>query len=201
MISDTASFAAAIPGFDLATWPIAVGAFAGAALSVIVAESIKSVMARRTKRHDMQMDNLRDATVEVTSQALRMLHLVGSKGAPVDLAKLENAHEGVRIGVGQLQLVGGAEVQLAAMLVRHHSYSMREKGKGLPDKHEDYGVERYERLEQAVEHLLGETRRQLAVGGRVTVRPDYLQMTRRLAGARVPGLPVGATRGVADVDV
>jgi len=200
MISDNAFPAAASLGLDVASLPIAVGAFLGAALSVLVAELIKFVLAGRVKRDAMRLDNLRDATVEVTSQARRMLHLVGNKGAPVDLVKLENAHEAVRVGVDQLQLVGNSRVQMAAMLVRHHAYSVREQGEGKPDKHEYYGLERYDRLEQAVENLLAETRRSLAVGGAVAPKPDYREMTAGIAARRSAGKSSGAEDPVAAVD-
>lgn len=171
--------------FDVNAIPIAIGAFMGAALSVFVAESIKYVLAGRVKRDSIRLDKLRDATVEVTSQARRMLHMVGSQGAPVDIPKLEDAHEAVRIGVDQLQLVGDIGVQEAAMLVRHHSYSLRGQGEGREDKYEDrYGANRYTRLELAVENLLSETRRSLAVRGNVVPKPDYEKMTARLAATQ-----------------
>ncbi|MGY4857687.1 hypothetical protein [Cryobacterium sp. AP23] len=189
MIMIEALPAAADLGFDIGSLTIAVGAFLGAALSVAVAELIKSRFLGRQKRESLRLDNLRNATVEVTSQARRMLHLVGSKGAPVDLVKLEDAHQAVRIGVDQLQLVGDVGVQEAAMLIRHHSYSLREQGEGRADKHEDYTLNRYNRLEQAVENLLSETRRALAVGGAVAPKPNYAQMTARINAARASGQP------------
>lgn len=171
-------------GFNDGSLPIAVGAFLGAALSVLVAELTKYFIARRSKRDALRLDHLRDATVDVTSNARRMLHAVGSRDVHADKEVLASAHEAVRIGVDQLQLVGDARVQRAAMLIRHHAYALRSAGEGSGDPHEEYLLSPYRRMEQAVENLLAETRRSLAVGGVVASKPNYGDMTTSLAAKR-----------------
>lgn len=163
--------------------PVAVGAFLGAALSVLVSELIKFQVARKSKRDELRLDRVTEAALTVSRNARTMLHAVGSARGrgTADPIVLSEAHQAVRVGVDHLQMVAGPRVQEMALLVRHHVYSLRQVGEGAEDPRPDFADSVYARTEHAIEYLLDQVRVELGVTGGVVRTPDYAEYERLAA--------------------
>lgn len=172
---------------DLSSVSVAVGAFLGAALSILTSELIKFLIARRTKRDTLRLDGLTEATVAVSDAARTMLHIAGSEGAVTvadDLGALKRAHQSLRVGLTRLQMIAGPGVQTAAFLVRHHLYAIRKIAEGEDDPFPRHEQVAYVRAEQSIEYLLEEARAEIGVSGRVVARPDVYALTRFVEAKR-----------------
>jgi len=162
-----------------------VGAFLGAALSVLVSEVIKFFIGRRSKRDALRLDRLTEAALDVTGAARTMLHLAGGKGKKISAAEpLMEAQKTLRVGVDHLQMVAGPDVQAAALLVRHHLYAVRVVSLGGADPHPNHAWPPYERSEAAIEHLVDQVRTELGVSGRAVAKTDPYELTRYVMARR-----------------
>jgi hypothetical protein len=157
-----------------------------------IAAIITYIVNRRDRRDSLILSQLKETTTSVASNARHMLHLAGRQHREEDAnasdADLSTAHLQVRSGSNLLALFGDRRVQEAARLVRHHAYAVSAVAQGQPDpRSEDYADNPYTRLENAVELLLADVRRQLGVGGGIVTDFDFEKLTTRAADAHRSG--------------
>jgi hypothetical protein len=167
--------------------PLAIGAIGG-----LISAGITYGLNRRGRRDSMQLEQLRETTVAMATNARQMLRFLGAhkKGnvEPDDAEAMNRAHAEVRIGCDALALVGNRFVQEAARLLRHHAYSVAQAARDGSDKHPDYGVSVHTRFEWAIEMLLEASRKQIGLSGHVVrdFDPKRLTIQSEFAEKRLP---------------
>jgi hypothetical protein len=155
-----------------------------ASITALIAAVLTFVVNRRDRRDALALNLLRETSASVATNARQLLHRasVMSHTEPSVSATSEaadEAHYQVRVGSDLLSLVGATGVQEAARLVRHHAFAIMATAAGHADPHPEYGQPPYDRLQNAIESLLRETRTQMGIRGTVSSGLDYAELTRR----------------------
>jgi len=172
-------------GIDVLTVLVSVitAAFAG-----VIATASTIYINRRDRRHDLVITQLRDATESVAANAREILHLSTSgSSSRENRLKVESrdlAQLAVRVGTDTLRLVGDADVQRAARLVRRHVHALVQFETTGQDPRAEYGYTPYSRLEGALDYLVTESRRQLGLVGAGDTDIDFAVLTKSIMEAR-----------------